>query len=150
MLLPRRSYPHHTWFRLKVEQLHSRQGSGFPSLPGLDTVGEVGSVQIMALLPRDHCLFGHPRAIIYNTMAWQRVSGFRWPRKAKFIFLEPWSGNVTPLSSTAPRSSQAQVQTPCPGEQALANSFSLIPRFSVSTLCSSEASCLSVSHPHTA
>ena len=149
MLLPRRSYPHHTWFRLKLEQLHSRRGPGFPSLPALDTVGEVGSAQIMAFLPRGHCLFGHPRAIIYNTMAFQRVSGFRWPRKAKLIFLEPCSGNVTPLSSAAPRSPQAQIQTPRPGEQALANSFSLIPRFSVSTGCSSEASCLSVSRPHT-
>lgn len=112
--------------------------------------GEVGSVQITALLPRGHRPFGRPRAVVHNTTAGQRVSGFRWPRKAKFIFLEPWSGNVTPLSSTAPRSPQAQIQTPRPGEQALANSFNLIPRFSVSTLCSSEASCLSVSHPHTA
>ena len=36
-------------------------------------------------------------------MTFQRVSSYRWPRKAKLTFLEHGSGTVTPLeSSTAP------------------------------------------------
>ena len=112
------------------------------------TLGEVNNVQTMAFLPRGHCLFGYPRAIIYNTKAFQRMSSFRWPRKAKLIFLESCSENVTHFSSTAPRSPWAQVQTPRSSSQASANSSNLISSFSTSTFCSSEASCLPASQPN--
>ena len=112
------------------------------------TLGEVNNVQTMAFLPQGHCLFGYPRAIIYNTKAFQRMSSFRWPRKAKLIFLESCSENVTHFSSTAPRSPWAQVQTPRSSSQASANSSNLISSFSTSTFCSSEASCLPASQPN--
>ena len=104
----------------------------------------------MAFLPRGHCLFGYPRAIIYNTKAFQRMSSFRCPRKAKLIFLEPCSGNVAHFSSTAPCSPWAQVQTPHSGSQASANRSNLISSFSTITFCSSEASCLPASQPNRA
>lgn len=77
-------------------------GPGFPSLLGLDPLGEVGSLQKAAFLPLDHCLFRHPRAITENPMVALRVSTFRWPRKAKLIFLEHCSGKVAALSVPAP------------------------------------------------
>lgn len=116
----------------------------------MDTLGGVNSVQTMAFLPRGHCLFGYPRAIIYNTKAFQRMSSFRWPRKAKSIFLESCSENVIHFSSTAPRRPWAQVQTPRSSSQASADSSNLISRFSTSTFCSSEASCLPASQPNRA
>lgn len=82
----------------------SRQGlagAWLPLLAGSGHSGTGGRLQITASLPGGRCLFGHPRAIIYNPTEVPRVSSFRWPRKAKLIFPGHCSGNATPLSSTA-------------------------------------------------
>ena len=85
-------------------------------------------------------------------MTFQRVSSYRWPRKAKLTFLEHGSGTVTPLeSSTAP-----PPQPPAPGPRSPPRAPGPCPPLPPPSplrskyLVPMKASCLPVSQPRAA
>lgn len=110
----------------------------------------MNSVQTMAFLPSRPLSLWVPQSHHLQHTGIPRMSSFRWPRKAKLIFLESCSENVIHFSSTAPVAPGLKSRPPHSSSQASANSSNLISRFSTSTFCSSEASCLPASQPNRA